>query len=190
MWKDLQFKLTSDCPMIMHAATTVDPLHPLTKAMKQITGKRKKTDSDHEEMARIEFTAGLYMNDSGPILPADCMEACLIGAAKTKRMGKDAKAGMMVLVDAPLEYVGPRTSDGLWLDDGFRFVKRVRVGTASVMRTRPIFREWSAIVTVRYEDGILDRHVIDEWMNIAGATVGLCDWRPRYGRFTATLVDQ
>lgn len=186
MWNEAKYNLTSDCPMIMHAATTVDPLHPLTKALKQVSGKRKKTDSDHEEMARIEFIASLYIDDNGPVISADCMEACLIGAAKTKRQGKDAKSGMMVVTHFPLEYVGPQLPDQLWLDENFRFVKRVRVGTASIMRTRPIFREWSATVTVMYEDGVLDRHTIDEWMTIAGSMIGLCDWRPRYGRFTAT----
>ena len=31
--------------------------------LKSVSGKRKKTEADHEEMARIEFVAGLYMNE-------------------------------------------------------------------------------------------------------------------------------
>ena len=41
--------------LIMHNGQTADPLNPFSKAMKEISGKRKKTDTDYEAMANIEF---------------------------------------------------------------------------------------------------------------------------------------
>ena len=44
----IKLKVVGVSPMLMQADTLVDPLNPLTKAHKEITGKRKKTDDDHK----------------------------------------------------------------------------------------------------------------------------------------------
>ena len=36
----------------MHSDKFANPLHPATKAHKALTGKRKKTDDDHEAIAK------------------------------------------------------------------------------------------------------------------------------------------
>lgn len=183
-WQTLSFHLTSDCRMLMHAATTCDPLHPITKAMKQVSGKRAKTDADYEEMARLEYLAALYMNADGPVIPAENIDAVLIAGAKKSKEGVTAKSGMFCPAPAPLLYDGPRTVDGLWADRDFRLVARVRVGTASVMRTRPMFETWQADVLVNFEPTLVNPARIDEWFRAAGQQVGLGDWRPQNGRFS------
>ncbi|NDG19284.1 MAG: hypothetical protein EB117_13560 [Betaproteobacteria bacterium] len=59
-----------------------------------------------------------------------------------------------------------------------------------VMRTRPIFRDWSAIVEVEYEDSVVNEEQVVRWMSSGGTQVGLCDWRPKFGRFTAEKLDE
>jgi len=61
----------------------------------------------------------------------------------------------------------------------------VRVGMARVARTRPVFREWSANVRLHIEPTLVNVARVDEWMRVAGTQIGIGDWRPQYGRFTA-----
>lgn len=186
---DFRIRLTGTTAMLMHNDRTVNPLDPMTKAMKQVTGKRKKTDDDYEEMARLEHAAGLYMDsDVGPYLPGENISACLVGAAKITRQGTFVKQGVLITTDInPLGYKGPRTIEGLWQDENFRHMKSVKVTTSRIMRCRPIFQRWTVEA-----DGILDPEIIDfvslqQIAETAGHRIGLGDWRPRFGRFEATV---
>lgn len=188
MWKQAQYKLTSSAPLIMHNGQLANPLNKWAKLMKQITSKRNKTDADHEELARLEFLGGLYLDEGGPVIPAQCIEGTLVNAAKKRREGVTAKSGMFCDSHARLEYAGPRSADELWSNEEFRIVSPVKVGTAKVMRTRPIFRNWSTVITVTYDDEQINLSGVDEWVKIGGSIVGLLDWRPKYGRYEAERV--
>ena len=184
-WQSVVYTFKSSAPLIQHCGQTADPLSRYARLLKQISGKRAKTDADYEEMARIEFYAGLYMNADGPILPNYMIDAMTVAAAKKLREGQMAKSGCFCLDHARLEYDGPRTVEELWADERFHFSAIVRVQSARVARMRPIFREWSATVTLHIEDTLVNPARIDEWMAIAGTQIGLGDWRPQYGRFSA-----
>ena len=58
------------------------------------------------------------------------------------------------------------------------------------MRTRFIARQWSAEVTLTYEDKMLNKATIVDIVTIAGEQCGMFDWRPKYGRYTATVMKQ
>lgn len=187
-WQTAKYKLTSECPMLVHNGQTADPLNKWSKALKAISGKRKKTDADYEELARIEFMAGLYMGETGPIIPAANVDSMVINAARKNREGKIAQSGAFCMKNAVMEYDGPRTADELWSEDRFRHVAIVRVQSARVARTRPVFNEWSAVVEISYEDSVVNKAQLDSWMHIAGTQVGLGDWRPQHGRFSVEAV--
>lgn len=188
-WQTITYRLTSDCPMLMHNGQTADPLNHWSKSMKKVSGKRKKTDADYEELAKLEFFAALYISKDGPFIPLANIDAMIVNAAKKLREGPTAKAGVFCLQDAPLEYEGPRTPEKLWEAGTFRDVAIVRVQSARVARTRPRFDEWSAVVTLNIEDSIVNVAQVDAWMNIAGQQIGLGDWRPQHGRFTALRLN-
>jgi hypothetical protein len=40
-------------PLIMHSCQGVNPLHPITKKLKEFTSKRVKTDEDLLEISRL-----------------------------------------------------------------------------------------------------------------------------------------
>ena len=188
-WKTIQYQLNSSAPLLLHNGQTADPLNKWAKLIKVITSKRKKTDADHEEIARLEFYAGLYLDADGPILPNNMIDALIINAAKKFNEGPMAKSGCLCLEHAKLEYEGPRTADELWADENFRFSAIVRVGTSRLPRMRPIFQEWSTIITLQIENSLINITRMDEWLDAAGKQVGLGDWRPVYGRFTAKRVN-
>jgi len=189
-WQTVRYKWTSAAPLIMHCGQLADPMCRWTKSLKKISGKRNKTDADHEEMARLEFMGSLYLNADGPILPADVVDGIVQTAAKKTREGMTAKSGCFCSEHARLEYAGPREAKELWENENFRFASMVRVQQAHVVRTRPIFRDWSAVVTLNIEDTLVDVETVDGWMRVAGTQIGACDWRPKYGRFLAERLPE
>lgn len=188
-WQTLTYQLTSDCPMIVHNGQTADPLNKFSKAMKQISGKRKKTDADYEEMSRIEFMAGLYMGKDGPIIPARNIDSLLVNAAKKNREGPIAKSGVFCTTDTPMQYDGPRSAEALFADERFRHVAIVRVQQARISRTRPVFPVWTANVSVQIENTVVNPKQVDDWFVIAGTQIGLGDWRPQHGRFSVKRMN-
>lgn len=189
-WIPIRYKLQSQAPLIMHNGQTADPLNRFSKAIKKISSKRNKTDADHEEMARLEFLAGLYMGDDGPVIPSHVVDGMLLAAAKKSREGPTCKSGCFCASNAPVQYEGPRNVAELWEDESFRFASIVRVQTARVNRMRPIFRAWEAVITVNIETTLVDVARVDEWVRVAGTQIGVGDWRPQYGRFQAERLTE
>lgn len=183
--------LEGTAPLLMHSARLSDPLDPATKALKEITSKRKKTDDDIAEQARREFIGGLYWDDEiGPYLPSDNIFRSLVDAAKKYRLGKKLTEGIVFETDVnPLAYNGPRTISGLWEDKNFVHRASVKVQTSRVMRTRPMFRDWAADATAVYDPNVIDLAEIKQIAETAGSLIGIGDWRPRFGRFVATIQE-
>ena len=184
-WQTLKYQLTSSAPLLMHNGQMANPVNKFAKALKQVSSKRAKTDADYEEMARIEFVASLYMGEDGPIIPSYVIDSMVVTAAKKSKEGISAKSGAFCLEHARLEYDGPRVTEALWCDEDFRHVAIVRVGTARVARTRPVFKEWGAVISINIEPTIVNPARVDDWLAIAGTQVGIGDWRPQHGRFQA-----
>ncbi|NIQ88781.1 MAG: hypothetical protein GWN93_06735 [Deltaproteobacteria bacterium] len=187
MLKTLSFRIQGTRPLIMHNGLLADPSNKYSRAIKEISGKRGKTEADYEEMARLEFLGGLYMHNGGPCIPGDVLEGALIGkggAARKQKRGKQAATGLYCMDNYPLEYDGPKAPDELWAAETFRYAKLVRVGQSRVVRTRPIFTDWAATVVVTYNPDFVDADDVRLWMDIAGSEVGLMDWRPKFGLFS------
>lgn len=90
---------------------------------------------------------------------------------------------------APLQYPGPRTIEGLWADEKFRLTTSVKVQTSRVMRTRPIFPTgWTADFEVRYDPTQIDKESLIRVAQEAGDFIGICDYRPFYGKFVAQEI--
>ena len=60
----------------------------------------------------------------------------------------------------------------------------MKVMRAKVLRTRPRFNMWKLTFTAMYDESQLDLPTISQSIESAGAYVGLCDSRPKYGKFT------
>jgi len=175
----------------MHNGNLADPGNSYAQAIKKLTGKRKKTESDYDEIAHLEFLGGLYVDGDGPCVPAEAVTAMVYAAAaKRKEKTGFAKPGCYCTSHARLEYDGPRTPETLWLAERFRYFRCVGINRqARIMRMRPIFEEWSAEIDLSVETTLVDLGQVDEWMQIAGTQIGLLERRPMYGRFTAERLD-
>lgn len=190
-WTKVRYRLTGDSALLMHSGRLADPLSSVAKAMKQVTSKRVKTDADHERMATLEFAGALYLDSElGPFIPGENIEAAIYAAARKTKEGKLATSALFVPGKSKLEYEGPRDAKGLLAaGETFRHCVPVGLNGKRVMRTRPIFRSWSAVAEIVFEDSILNPEQVDRWLHTAGVQIGLCDWRPRYGRFNAVKAE-
>jgi hypothetical protein len=182
-YSSLRFQITGVSPLVMHNSRLSNPLDGVSRQIKSISAKRRKTEADFEEIARLEWFGSLYLSKGEPCLPGEMLEACITRGAMANKRGKQAKAGMLCLGAFPLQYDGPRDPVELWKGEEFRLVAGVRVGNARVMRTRPIFREWAAEIEVRYNPALLNAEEVHQFLAAAGELEGLGDWRPRFGRF-------
>lgn len=186
----LKLKLVGVSPLMMHNGQLADPTNKFTKAVKQISSRRKKTDEDFAELKRIEWLGGLYLDEKGEVaITADMILGCVIGGAKKNKNGPGAKAG--VYEKAPffkLVYDGPTKPEELYDDGRFCDYRGVKVGTARVMRSRPIFGSWSVSVALEVDTEIIDSKDVIQAIAVAGEKIGLGDYRPRFGRFTVARI--
>lgn len=189
----VKFRLNGVGGMVMHNGHLADPQNSFAKQLKQYSGKRKKTDADFEAMSEIEFKGSLYLHENGNglevVLPGDVLEASIINGAKKSKEGTLAKSAMFVDGQYPLEYDGSKNPEELWEDKRFVFMRLVRIGQSKIMRTRAFFKDWSVEFEVQYNPDLCNISQIERWVNDAGMQVGVGTWRPKYGRFTAELLD-
>jgi hypothetical protein len=187
----MQFRitLTGTAELLMHNARLSNPLDPAAKAMKTVTSKRKKTDDDHEELARLEHFGSLYYDpEIGPYIPGQNVERALVDAGKVTKSGIKVTRGVFISTNInPLAYAGPRDPDGLWEDENFRHIASVKVQQSRVMRCRPMFRTWRTAAEGTLDTAVLSLEELRSIADTAGAMIGIGDYRPRYGRFTAEV---
>lgn len=191
---EVRMTMTGTRSLLMHNVRLADPLDPIARAMKVLTGKRNKTDEDYEELARLEYLGGLYIDErAGPYLPGESVWASLLeGGRMSRGDGKLVERGVLIptagLIN-PLQYAnGPRTAEELVANANFRLVKAVGVNRGKkIMRTRPCFRRWACEVPIELDSAIID---LDRFVAIAeraGMYCGIGDFRRMYGRYGVEL---
>lgn len=188
--KSIKVKIVGRAPMLMHSDRLANPLDPMTKAHKELTSKRKKTDDDHIAIAKSEYVAGAYWRkDTGFFIPAQNLESCLVAAAKLQKLGVKFKQGVHVLEDElTIEGYEKKTPEQLWENPDNVDCRGVKVGQAKVMRYRPILRKWSLQATVALNEEVVNINEVKKAIVDAGALFGLGDYRPRYGRFNVEFI--
>jgi len=185
----IKLRIAGTRPLLMHADIFADPLNPLTKAHKALTGKRKKTDDDHEAIARSEWRGGMYYDDDiGPYIPGVMLESAMISGGKLSKQGAQLKRSVEVISDrCKLEYDGPRKVEALWAK-GFYDARSVKVSTARIMRYRPIFKVWHVECEVGFDSESIDRADVVRCFKDAGQYCGIGDYRPKFGRFAVEAL--
>ena len=190
----VQIRLQGVSPLLCHNGQTADPRNTYAKAMKAVSSKRKKTDADFDELARLEWLAGLYRIDGDLVIPDYVIESTMIGGAKKSKRGPQAKCGLFFTEHASLQFDGKpdaitdETLSEMFASGDFTHTIGVKVGMAKVMRTRPVFRNWSIAAIAQYDPDVLNMRDVEEIAIDAGKLVGIGDWRPKHGRFDAEVM--
>lgn len=191
----IKFKFIGASALLMHSCRGVDPFDPLARELKKLTSTRKKTDEVHEQVARMEWELGMYHDpELGPYVPTINLRGSIVEAGRLNRRGADFERGTILVEEkAKLEYKGQRDIEGMWASNNFRDCRSVVVGTARVMRTRPIFRpEWSVEFSLLYNEITVQRDNLIASAKDAGMMIGIGDYRPNcggfFGRFTVEVL--
>ena len=190
--KILKFRFESVSPLLQHDDKMANPFNDYTKRMKAISSKRKKTDDDLMEMARIEWVASLYHTErKGYYMKAECIEAAMLAAAKDKKLGKAFQAAVSVPDDPVFHFEHESLPpEELFRMDAYRDFRTVKVQRAKILRCRPIFCDWHCDVDIWYEESRWNERELKDVVDFAGRYVGICDYRPKFGRFKAIEIKQ
>lgn len=184
----IKARIVGTRPLLMHSDKFADPLNPLTKAHKVLTGKRKKTDEDHEAIAKSEWLGGLYSDAIGPYLPGINIESCLVSGGKLSKLGTTLKRSVEIMDEkCYLEYDGPTTPEKLW-DAGFYDARSVKVQSARLMRYRPMFTKWACVIEIAFDGENINREQVIKCLEDGGQYCGVGDYRPKFGRFTVEVL--
>lgn len=182
--------ITGTRPLLMHNSRLADKLDPITQEKAKIAAKRKKTEDDDLLLSHLEWQGGLYFDSAvGPYLPGDNIFKALVEAARKSKDGKRVEQGLMIETDVnPLAYKGPRDLEGLWDDKNFVHRCTVKQQMSRITRTRPVFREWRTEIEAAFDEEVLDLSDVVRFAEIAGAYIGVGDWRPKHGRFVSEVT--
>lgn len=171
--KKINVEITGVAPLLQHRFATEE--HG------QNTSKSKKKVYD----PKIEAERCLYKNTKGEIYqPAEHIFQSMVKAAvdfkfEKKRTYKDViTSGILVEPDEiPLIY-----------DSSYEIDARgVVIQRSRIVRWRPRFNNWKLNFTINIlDDENISVPVLKEILEKAGATKGIGDYRPRFGRFMVT----
>ncbi|MCP4568401.1 MAG: hypothetical protein GY841_12560 [FCB group bacterium] len=202
--EQIKFKLTGETELLMHNNRMANPLDKYAQEMGKKSGKRKKTTEDIWELARIEWEGGLYFYDGEIKLPVRVVNKCMERGATKQKNGMLWKTGCFIEEDyCPVRYSGKTISVRMRdevpnpeLDKHFKKYLHqsiVKVGQASILRSRPIFKDWSLEFTALYDGSVINEQALVQAAKDAGRLVGMCDWRPekggQFGRFSVEVID-
>lgn len=189
--KNLKVTWKGITPLIMHSCQCVNPLHPISKELSKYTSKRKKTEEDLIKISDLEWESGAYWKDGlGLYIPAENVEATIRNGAKANKKGTDVQKYVTVTdIYIPFNYGENLTKEELIQNYEYRDTRPMTVNRAKVMRTRPRFDQWNITFTLMYNEEKIDIETITNAVEYAGQYVGLCDSRPKYGKFVATIEE-
>jgi len=198
--KTIKAILTGIRPLIMHNSQMIDPDNPFVQRLAALRRARKKLKKDdyagqekiRRETDRCEWEGSLYWTeDVGLYVPGENLFACFQEASKKTKSGKQFNQAVVPFPDAlPIVCEGrKRNLDTLFADKAFQFRRAVRIPPRTggrQMKVRPMIPVgWKIEIEVEFEEQILPKADLIEAIETAGLLLGLGDWRPRFGRFTA-----
>lgn len=147
-----------------------------------------------------EWKESLYTTEKGEIYqPANHFELAMVKAATNfKVIGKRGKSykdlvSANVVIDPeriPFGIIAPEQLDTdadkpLYLD-----LRPVVIQRARVVRIRPAFKPgWELEFTINVLDDELPANMLQDILVLAGKTVGVGDYRPKFGRFSVVKFE-
>lgn len=135
-------------PLKMHNVQLADPDNMWAEKIAKITSKRKKTEEDRREIARLEFLGGLYVHDNRVVYPQANIKRCFKEAAKATRQGKTIDRALnfadpVIAPRLPLVFNGENmTPEELYNAGGYHDTTIVAVKTSKLPRCRPSILPW------------------------------------------------
>jgi hypothetical protein len=188
----LTIELTGTRQMIQHNGRLANPLDPYTRALAAITKKRSKTEEDLVEIMKIEARGSCWETPEGLLgVPSTAVWRSIYDAAKAYKLGEDIKRALRFDGSAvePVITNGETVTCDRWVQDGNVDYRSVKVNAKRVMRSRPLIPVgWRTTHMFDLDDDVVDVDRLEPVFERAGSLVGIGEWRPTYGTYTAALI--
>lgn len=192
--KTLRLKIVGTRALMMHNARLANPLDPYSIKLKEIMGKKKKTDEDLIAIMRVEARGGAYETEDNKLgLPNMCVYASLFEAAKNFKLGKELKKALRYD-----ESVSPLKVDGKEVDvDKFLSnpnnidYRAVGVKKSKIMRARPkISGKWESVHEFELDESVMDSRTLNPVIEYGGKNIGLLELRPSLGTYKVEVLNE
>lgn len=181
----VDIKIRGDAPLMQHRFPMPD-LKDMVKGGKKQTGATDYTQ---------EWREYFYSNGDGEIhQPAGHFEGAMVKAAVNFKIqgkrGKTYKDLFRAAVFVTPEHIphGVKVPDELDTDGDkplYLDMRPVVVNRARVVRIRPTFKAgWELEFTIEVIDDQIAAELVQDVLVLAGKTVGIGDFRPKFGRFS------
>lgn len=176
----MRVKIEGVTPMIIDNGQTANPLNSYAKKLKELTGKRNKSEEDIEKLLMVQWEAGLYWNDKiGLYMPNENMSAGFYKAAKKNKLGKSCSA---VTFTDPLGFpiITKNHTDfqALKADPENKLQKIVVIQKAKTLSCRPIFKEWKMNFELEFENAEINPTDVKLILNTWSRSIGIGVWTP------------
>lgn len=201
----MKVQIVGVSPILMHNAQLSNPLNPIVQEVARMSSAEKKTHGGMIALSNLHYYGGLYLDDKErPIVPGENIERMCIDAGRKFKKGKQVEAGVLCDGLWPLEFSPSLSKMPFEIgaikgfipvekqDNEFRDVRMGRIPPrtgARVPITRPIFRDWKLSFTLNYAAMTINKDMLVSILEEAGRSTGLCDWRPKFGRFEVEGVN-
>lgn len=122
----------------------------------------------------------LYSNSGGCYVPSTWVSAMLKKAgAHFKKQGGSTYRDIMdasVFIEPSEIPLDKKTYDE-------KFIVPVVIRRQRIVKARPKFNSWRITFVIHFDEELISKDVLRQILEEGGETIGLGDWRPKYGRF-------
>jgi hypothetical protein len=194
--ESLNFEIIGVEPLLMNNPQAADPFNGYSKVMKEITGKKKKTEDDLLELRKYEAQSKVYLDkEIGIYVPSTWVMASLAGASYNKAKISKAMVRSSVFPTESklkLNYDGQELVKGVEDISGnpkFVTILLLKQGQNKLPKAAPIFHNWSFQCELEFDSTIINRRDLVGILQYASNYGGFGDFRPTYGRAQFKLID-
>jgi hypothetical protein len=194
--QSLTVKVTGNSPILMANPQCVDRFNPFTREIARINAKKtRRTDEDYKMLADLEVRSKVHWDgDLGVFVPSTWLMAALCKNAFTlKKISKDKIRGSVFPVESKIKLIYSSMDRVKTLDDvvgntEFRYNMNVKQGQVRIMKSMPIFKNWSFEAELEFENTQVDPTDLKAILEYSAKYGGFGDFRPTFGRAVAEVA--
>lgn len=189
--KTIKVQITGTTPLMLSNPQTVNPFNEFTRALKELTSKRTKTDEDQEQIYRLKFLSSPYLNNKMQyIMPAQSIHKSLVSAAKENKLGKKFERSLFIYADAIIEFEHKNYLPAELYENYKQYVDIRPAGLqgSKIPACRMRIDEWSFVTEIVFDETQINDSEVWNALNIAGLRYGIGTYRLQYGRFKAEEI--
>lgn len=182
-------------PLLQANPQTVDRFNKYAKEMARITAKgKKRTDEDYKDFSDIEVRSRVHWSDEvGVYVPSTWLTSSIHKHSfEQAKVAKDKVRGSVFSTEEKIKLAYKnsdlvKTVDDIVGNSIFRHKMNLKQGQIRVIKTSPIFHDWSFSTVLEFDDKILDHETLDRIIKHAAFYGGFGDFRPTFGRAIAEV---